>query len=215
MNFNYVCFDIGNVLCRVNFNNFLASISKYMNIAQKDAFYFLHRTQKLHDLGLTNLRDELHDHFDLHSEVIITEIMNHWDMSVWKEDIMFQLLDDLIDSGVKVALLSNIGFEHVEYLNANLANLKGWKDSIHFFSCAAGARKPSVLYYQSFLMQYPKFRGAAYFDDVQENLDAGKTFGFKTVRFSLDDLAGKNEQITQQNIKTAAQQLKNLILKDK
>lgn len=215
MNFKYAAFDIGNVLCQVNFDNFLDALSKNQNITKDEAFYFLSRTQKLHDLGLTNLRDELHDHFKIRSEVIMEELLNYWNMSVWREGQMFGLLDDLMDKGIKIALVSNIGFEHVSYLNRNLSPYDAWKNSIHFFSCDVGARKPSMLYYQSFLMQYPKFKDCIYVDDRQENLDAGKVFGFKTVHFSLDNLAGKTIQATQQNISVAVQQLKNLIIKDK
>jgi FMN phosphatase YigB (HAD superfamily) len=215
MTSNFIAFDIGNVLCSVNFDAFLDAISKHQNITRADAWYFLSRTQKLHDLGLTDLKSELHDHFKIHSEVTMHELLEHWNSSVQLEGQMFSLLHDLIDADIKIALLSNIGYEHAAHLNNSLASYEGWKKSIHFFSCQVGARKPSMLYYQSFLMQYPKFKGAIYIDDIQENLDAGKTFGFKTVRFSLDDLRGKNEQVTQQNISVAVKQLKNLILRDK
>lgn len=215
MNFKYACFDIGNVLCHVNFDKILAAISKEMNITKADVLYFLSRTQKLHDLGLTNLKDELHDHFKIHSEVIMQELLSAWNESVWHEPVMIQLLNELTENNVKIALLSNIGFEHANFLTKELSGNKSFRDAIHFFSCNVGTRKPSILYYQSFLMMHPKFQGAIYIDDVQENLDTGKIFGFKTVHFSLDSLTGKGPSVTQQNIKTAATQLKNLILKDK
>jgi FMN phosphatase YigB (HAD superfamily) len=215
MTSNFICFDIGNVLCRVDFDNFLDALSKHRNITRAEAWYFLGRMQKLHDLGMTTLRDELHDHFKINSEIVINELLEHWNGSVQREGQMFGLLDDLMDNGFKVALLSNIGFEHAEYLNKVCSSFTAWKNAVHFFSCDVGARKPSTLYYQSFLMQCPKFKGALYIDDRQENLDTGKDFGFKTVNFSLDDSRGKNEQVTQQNISTAVKQLKNLILKDK
>ena len=49
----YVCLDIGNVLCHVDFNVFLADVSESLNVTTEDAMYFLNRSQKLHDLGLT------------------------------------------------------------------------------------------------------------------------------------------------------------------
>lgn len=215
MNFKYAAFDIGNVLCHVNFDRILAAISKEMNITKADVLYFLSRTQKLHDLGLTNLKDELHDHFKIHSEVTMHELLSAWNESVWHEGIMLQMLAELAENDTKIALLSNIGFEHATYLKKELATHKVFREAIQFFSCNVGARKPSMLYYQSFLMMHPKFQGAIYVDDVQENLDTGKVFGFKTVHFALDSLTGKGPSVTQQNIKAAAQQLKNLILKDK
>lgn len=212
MTSKYACFDIGDVLVHVNFDPFLDAISKYQNISHSDAWHFLSRTQKLHDLGLTTLRDELTDHFSIRSEVILQEILNCWESAILPEEVMMRLISDLIENDVKVALLSNIGFEHMHLLNKTLAPLKGWKESLHFFSCEVGARKPSMLYYQSFLTLHPKFRGAFYIDDRQENLDTSKTFGFRTIRFVLSELMGKNTQVRQQKIREGADQLKNLIL---
>lgn len=212
---NYVCFDIGNVLCHISFNDFLVAISKHQNITKADAWYFLSRTQKLHDLGITDLKSELHDHFKIHSEAVMDEILTLWNKVVRSEEIMIQLLNELTENNVKIALLSNIGFEHAAYLRKELSGHKVFREAVQFFSCNVGARKPSMLYYQSFLMMHPKFQGAVYIDDIQINLDSAKSFGFKTAHFALDALTGKNSSVTQQNIKMGAQQLKNLILGNK
>ena len=59
----YCCFDIGNVLCHCSFESLKQLLSKHLNITLSDAEAFVNRNQKLHDLGLTNLSDELRDHF--------------------------------------------------------------------------------------------------------------------------------------------------------
>ena len=211
----YVCFDIGNVLCHLDFKVFLSALSQQVNISEADTWHFLSRTQKLHDLGLTVLKDELTNHFKLNSETIVNRLLDEWNNVLRQEELMFQLLSQLSENDVSIALLSNIGFEHVSYLNQIAGEYVGYKKAIHFFSCDVGARKPSMLYYQTFLTLNPKFKGCLYIDDIQENLDAGKKFGFKTLRFALSDLTGKTEGQTQHNIKTAISRLKSLILDSK
>lgn len=204
----YVAFDIGNVLCHVNFDNFLKKISRNLNISIEKAWYFLNRTQKLHDLGLTVIRDELVDHFDLQSEVIINEIVEEWNKCILEEPLMLTLLDVLTENGVEIALLSNIGSEHMLYLKDLWKDRKGFKNSIHFFSCEVGARKPSLLYYQSFLIQHPEFKNCVYIDDIQANLDAGRKHGLKTIHFALDTF--KTKEAFEAKIKS----IKNLILEE-
>jgi methionine salvage enolase-phosphatase E1 len=34
---------------------------------------------------------------------------------------------------------------------------------------------------------HPEFNGCLYIDDIQENLDAAKPFGFKTYRFAINE----------------------------
>jgi FMN phosphatase YigB (HAD superfamily) len=183
----YACFDIGNVLCHINFNEFIGTISKTMNITKSDVNYFLGRSQKLHDLGLTDLKSELHDHFNIHSDVIVDDILSQWNMVVNPEKIMFQLLTQLVKNDVKIALLSNIGYEHSKLLNNIISSYEDLNGIIKHFSCFVGARKPSSIYYQSFLLQHPEFTGCLYVDDLVENLEASKAFGFQTYHFTLED----------------------------
>ena len=88
-------------------------------------------------------------------------------------------------SDLQVALLSNVGLEHAVQM-ARVLDIDSFFDKcVKHLSCHVGARKPTKLYYQSFLMQHPEFYGAAYLDDLQENLDASVPFGFRPRRFSL------------------------------
>lgn len=204
----YAVFDIGNVLCHVNFDKLLVLLSKTFNISRDEAMHFLNRTQKLHDLGLIHLKDEIQDRFKIRSEAIMEELLDEWNTVIWKENAMFDMLADLIANNVQIALLSNIGWEHVSFLDKHLGNEIGYKKSIHFFSCHVGVRKPSLIYYQSFLLLHPKFKGCIYLDDVQDNLDSGKEFGFRTVKFCLDEVSRGNK------LKSRVAELKKLILED-
>lgn len=189
----YVALDIGNVLCSVNFTPFLNDLSKSLNITLEDAVYFMNRSQKLHDLGLTVMKDELRDHFKLRSSVLIDELLFSWNKVVTPNLTVIDKFNELTDKcGIRVALLSNIGLEHAVLMEKVLEYNGFFQNSIKHFSCAVGARKPTAIYYQSFLMQYPEFKGCVYIDDLQENLNASKKFGFKTHRFSLEDISNDN-----------------------
>jgi FMN phosphatase YigB (HAD superfamily) len=195
----YVAFDIGNVLVHSTFPDFLKKLSRELNITLEEAEYFMNRTQKLHDLGCTKMGDELRDHFKIRSQVIIEDLIKSWKDIIKPDWYILEKLDRLIkEQHLQVALVSNIGLEHAEQIGGLLGRAYsltngGFYDTafggaIKHFSCFVGARKPSLLYYQSFLQLYPEFKGCVYVDDLQENLDASKQFGFQTYHFSLEEL---------------------------
>jgi len=179
--------DIGNVLCHVDFNRILNNLSKTLNISKNEAMYFLNRVQKLHDLGLTNLSDELKDYFKIRSEIVVEDILAEWNRAIqWDNDVIKQVarLKDKFD--LEIALVSNIGIEHAAHLRNTVPDPVIGK-AIHFFSCEVGARKPSALYYKTFLDMYPQFKECVYIDDLEENLNVGRKFGLNAIRFNLSD----------------------------
>ena len=94
-------------------------------------------------------------------------------------------LDDLKGQGEEVAILSNMGHEHATHIRENYPRIF---DGCHLhLSCEVGARKPTKLYYQSFMMQYPHFAGAPFFDDRPENVIAAKEFGLDGRHFELGE----------------------------
>lgn len=185
----YVCIDIGNVLCKVDLSQFIALLSKIKNISKSDALNSFNEIQKLHDLGFTNLSNELSSRFKIYSELLIDELIHEWSNIITPDKDVLDKLNFMIDTkDLKVALLSNIGVEHAKQMS-NILGYNNFIDkSIRYFSCEVGARKPSTIYYQSFLQLHPEFVGAAYIDDLQENLDASKKFGFRTFRFALSEI---------------------------
>lgn len=176
----YAAFDIGNVLCHVDFNPIINNLSKTLNISKDEAMYFLNRVQKLHDVGLTSLSDELRVHFKIRSEVIVEDLIKSWNACIQPNIEVLEMIYDLIKNyELQIAILSNIGVEHKE----NIKNILG--NAITHFSCDVGCRKPSFLYYQSFIQQYPEFKNCVYVDDLSENLESSKKFGFKPYQFDI------------------------------
>lgn len=189
----YIALDIGDVLVKTNFEGFLKKLSKTIDISLDDASYFMNRSQKLHDLGLTVMTDELKDHFKIKSSVIVEELVDWWNDCIQPASYVIEKLNKIHkEHDLKVALLSNIGLEHAAQIDYIL-NDDGFMDrAVKYFSCFVGARKPTSLYYQSFLQLHPEWKGCLYIDDLQENLDASKQFGFKTYKFSLKEITGLN-----------------------
>lgn len=181
----FLALDIGNVICHVNMNEFILDISSTFNVPMADANRFLRSFQQIHDLGLTTMEHQLRHHFGCKSEATLKRIIDKWNNAIYPDPVMIDMLSNLQNNNCQVALLSNIGAEHVELLEQKLHPIL--EKSTKHFSCYVGARKPTLLYYQSFLIQYPEFSGCLYIDDLQENLNASLQFGFKTLRFALDE----------------------------
>ena len=130
----YVALDVGNVLVHSNFDEFLKRLSKTLNITLEEANYFMNRTQKLHDLGLTNMADELRDHFKIKSPITMDELLSHWNDVIIPSGHIIKTLSDLSkEYKIKVALLSNVGLEHAERMGNVLAvNGTFFDDAIKF-----------------------------------------------------------------------------------
>ncbi len=189
----YAAFDIGNVLVNVDFPGFINKLSKTLNISVEDATYFLNRSHAMHDLGLTVMKDELIDHLHIKSSVLRDELIQDWHNCITPADWLLEKIDALCEKhDIKVALLSNVGTEHAIRMRNVLGYHKFFREGITHFSCEVGARKPTYLYYQSFLQLHPEFHGCPYFDDLKENLEVGAKFGFKPFRFSLEEMTGAN-----------------------
>lgn len=185
----YIALDIGNVLCHVAAEPFLDLVSETFNATIPESARFLKRFQQIHDLGYTTMEDELKDKFHVKSPVTLKKLVDAWNDSVTPNMYIIDKLNDLRSKhNLQVALLSNIGVEHAAMMEEKLAHGGFFPGAIKHFSCFVGARKPSMIYYQSFLTQYPQFKGCLYVDDLIENLEASKTFGFETYHFTLENL---------------------------
>lgn len=194
----YIALDIGNVICHTDMEDFISTISSTFNVTLVEARRFLRSFQQIHDLGLTTLESQLRVWFDCKSEVISNRLVSQWMDSVKPNPVVCSTLRNLIEKhDVKVALLSNIGVEHAEMMQTKLAGI--YEPAIKHFSCFVGARKPTMLYYQSFLWQHPEFKDCLYLDDLHENLNASVQFGFKPYHFTLEegDISDKMAKVEQ------------------
>ena len=186
----YICLDIGNVLIKLDFSKFLEDLSYEVNITKNDANDFLYRIQKDHDIGLIDFKRELTYLFNIKSEVKLEKLLKSWDTTlVYSYMDFITPLNYLLDNNYKIGLLSNIGFEHKQLVNNYIKNINNYIDKnnniIRHYSCDVGARKPTKLYFQSFLIENPDFKNCLYFDDIEENVEGGIRAGFKGKIFNL------------------------------
>lgn len=170
----YLAMDVGNVLCNVNLNLF----TMYL----RDPDEFLHKFNELHDIGFTTIRKELEKECYIDTNFLLSQ----WEKTIVPNKEMIDFIDHLCSKyNIKLALLSNMGLEHLELMHKHLGSL--WDNSVKYFSYQVGARKPSYVYYNTFLSMYPEFKGCIYVDDLIQNLEAGEKFGFKSHYLSLED----------------------------
>lgn len=176
-----IAFDIGNVLVDVHLNKFidLLKITGAINL-YSEGMRFLEEIQPYQDLGLIDIKKSLLK-FNL-NDPASRKLIDCWNSeTISFNQKMIDLIIDLQKQNYDIALLSNIGFNHAKEIRKNevLNKLK-----LHF-SCEVGARKPTKLFYQSFLLQYPDFKGCLFVDDIEENLKMAQNFGFQIYKFDL------------------------------
>lgn len=181
----HVVFDIGNVIAEVKLEHFTAKLKEYI-LPEHDPMFFLENLQAMQDVGLSTVQKALHAHHDIKDPETVQLLLKAWNDTVIPNDMMLNFMDNLRNEGVKIALLSNMGLEHASYLRKISPRM--FKNVVEHMSYEVGARKPSKLYYQSFLMDHDEFTGAVYLDDKDENLVVGKKYSFKSFKFDLDQV---------------------------
>lgn len=181
----HVAIDIGNVLCQFDMIKFVTKLSEIANINDHDAYFFLDHLQKQQDIGITTVAHGLEYKFKLSGEEL-NVLLDAWNNTLTLNEMMLNFLDNIKADGVKVALLSNMGPEHITYLRSACPRM--FTDTIQHISCEVGARKPQKLFFQSFCLDNDVFSGCLYIDDLEENLKVGKKYGFKVYNFNLEEV---------------------------
>lgn len=188
----FLAVDIGNVLCDVNFNEFIKELHDKNGFSEFEVWEMLEKVQPHHDLSIIKLGAYLKAEYGVDID-LYPNIMQAWNDSISPNKTSIRYLSAMLDAGVKVALLSNMGYEHRKIIKEVIG--PAFDRCAQHISCDVGARKPQLLYYQSFLIAYPEFRGCVYVDDRSENLDTGTRMGFQSVH--LDTSKNDAEGIAQ------------------
>lgn len=191
-NYKRVCFDLGNVIVRVDFTDFYKFIVEQDIVKDYDtAHEFLCGIQYPQDLGLYNIRQGFYRFYPHISKHTLHELHDIWESVIQPSDTMLGLLDDLLVQGYEISLLSNIGFDHATVLRSACKVLS--KCHQHF-SCEVGARKPTKLFYQSFYLE-KGWSGVTFFDDMEENIKGASGYlegvVFNLKNFNTDEEAAK------------------------
>lgn len=183
-----LAFDIGNILVSVDLAKFTNELDKYINKTDRafnNSMFFLEHLQTHQEIGLTTVARALKIEYDFQDEVIL-KLLDAWNEVIVPNDMMLDMLDELKKLGVKIALLSNIGEEHTKFLAKSCPRL--FNDNVLWLSCEVGARKPSKLFFQSFLIDHPEFKNCPFVDDRKENLITAQNYCFNPVLFNLENV---------------------------
>ena len=185
VNVAHACFDIGNVLVQVNLETFTKELKKVIP-STHDPMFFLEYLQATQDIGLSTVQQALRAQHDIFEAEKVQILLEAWNATIEPNEMMLRFLENLRSDGVKMALLSNIGMEHATHLRKTIPDL--FSNMIEHLSYEVGARKPSKIYFQSFLLDHQNFKGAIYIDDREDNLKSGKKYSLKTYKFCLDEI---------------------------
>lgn len=179
----YVAFDIGNVLCHVNLESFYDFlVTEQILWDKQQAEEFISGIQYPQDLGLYNIRQGFYRFNPELPRNKLQELHDAWLDIVDPSEPMLGVIDDALAAGYEVALLSNIGFDHSGVVRQKC---KVFQRCHQHFSCEVGARKPTKLFYQSFMMHYNWPHGATFLDDRKDNIEAARPY-FNGVTFDID-----------------------------
>ena len=192
----YLAVDIGNVIFDVKFKEFAFKMSESFGGTPEEAFKKLNNFQKHQDLGLSSLIEDLKEQFDIREPIYEDVIINNWNNIILLNIPMAEMLEDLYQNhDIDIAILSNLGVDHFKIVDKELSKYKFYTNGAKHFSYQVGARKPTKIFYQSFLSQYPEYKYCPYIDDLQENLDMGKQFGFNPIYFNLSKFSESERKI--------------------
>lgn len=200
----YVAFDIGNVLCQFDIMKFVTKLAEIARISEHDAWFFLDHLQRMQDIGVTSVAHGLEYKYRLSTEDLAT-LSDAWNKTLAPNEMMLNFLENLKADSVKIALLSNMGPEHIVYLRKTCPQM--FEKTLQHISCEVGARKPQKLFFQSFCLDNDEFSGSLYVDDLEENLKVGKKYGFKVYSFNLDEIV----KLSRASQKMELDKLKRLI----
>lgn len=193
-------FDIGNVLFHVNFDLFNKRLNDlnihFQNTSKLKTF--VNDIQAHQDLGIVNLDQALRHHLGV-DDKFIPALVEEWNKCLQPNEKMFELFQKIKSSkfyseftliNPRIAIASNMGIDHYNYLTNQYPNL--FKGVDMFISSKIGARKPSNLFFQSIIIDYPEYKGALFIDDRKENLEIASRY-FQTYHFDLEQLSNSSK----------------------
>lgn len=179
-----VAFDLGQVLVKVDDSNFGYAYHSICKTTQ-DYIIFLDAIQKLQDTGLVTIKQALRNKFGNSILPYEDQLIKAWNNNIRPHDKMMKFLEYLKSQSVEIGILSNIGIYHAAAMRTKYPEVFAGCKSIHL-SCEVGVRKPSRLFFQSFLWDNYEFNGCPYIDDLPENLAMGSRCGFEPINFNIN-----------------------------
>jgi len=195
-----IILDIGNVLVHFGWKKYLEKQGYDEDMISRiaHATVFNPLWKELDRSKSETIPEELKDKFCAMDPEITQDIRKYIDHSfevVWEYDYAVDFIKTLKENGYLVYLLSNYG----------KANFKYAKENFKFFPFVDGQVisyelnhvKPEPEIYQYLIEKYHiKPKEAVFLDDMKENIEAAKPFGFHTILFTgLENAIGKLNEL--------------------
>ena len=189
-----IAFDLGQVLIKIDDSNFGYVYHSICKTSQ-DYTVFLKAIQTLQDTGLVTIKQAMRNKYGDSILPYEDKLIKAWNNNIEPHDKMMEFLEYLKDQNIQIAILSNIGHYHTNVMRTKFPEVFADCKVLHL-SCELGVRKPSKMFFQSFLWDNPEFKGCPYVDDLQDNLAMSVRCGFKPVHFNLNkfDMMTKSGQ---------------------
>jgi hypothetical protein len=187
--------DIGNVLCNMDFDPIKSLLMPFIGFNGDEIEELLRSMQPLHDLGLTTLQTFLSSNFEA-TKYIDKDVLNkYWCETLIPNKQIISIFDEFADENhgcIDFAITSNMGLEHTQLMKDTLLRSRFLKNCYQHFSCEVGARKPSKLYFSSFLDEFhreernkDKKMKFIYLDDNAANVSVGSRYFDKSYLFDI------------------------------
>lgn len=193
-----IAFDIGNVLCHFDIDDFYdKSVENHSDPIQSRELIknLTEELEHLDYIGAVTISNEIRRKFNnIFTEEQIEKIIDTWNKTVSPNEQMMNFISSLKYDNIKIALLSNMGKDHAVYLK-NTYPLLFDVDVIHL-SYEVGSFKPHKLFFQSFLMNNEEYAGCVYLDDKKENIISAAKMKFNAVHFDLNSLTKNQSKST-------------------
>jgi len=196
MSSKYIAFDLGNVIFDLDFKEFWQIISE-LDANVEDVEHYLRLIERQEFCGSATMRDYLEDAFSPEEAEMLSR---SWNDVIKENKYMTEFLIDLKNKNFNIAFISNMGIGEIDYARTKFKHIFELADVQHI-SCEVGTAKPSLLYYQSFYLQNPRYSDCIYVDDREENILTGTKCGLKSIKFDLSKFFGTKPDLT--NIKKA------------
>lgn len=179
----YVVFNLNNVIIDIDMTFFWQLIDE-LGVCKKDMDRYINLIKKQELCGLVDIYDVLEDEFYMYEAQELTQA---WLSGIKVNEQVLNFIKNLQFEGFQIAYMANIGNTRLNYLRHNFDFMK--LSSVQHMSCEVGVIKPSLLFYQSFLMNNERFAGSILIDNCLHTSAA--ECNFKTIEFSLSNYKDK------------------------
>lgn len=134
---------------------------------------------------------------------LIEDLMDLWYDSFSEVEQMTNLLNRLIfNHKVNITIFGNICYEHHFKLMNMFNNV--FRDCNNHFSFEVGAKMPSKLFYQSFILSNINMKGCRYYTSHKNNIKHSRASGILPYNFNLNDYVSFEDAATSLEVKILA-----------